>query len=216
MSRYDIALFDLDGTISESAEGIKYCIKLTLDEMGKPHPDLSDYSKYIGPPLVKTFQKLCLLNEEEAQKAVEIYVKHYDVEGLKRNRLYQGIEDVLKACNDNGVRIAVCSSKNERIASEVVALLGVTKYFDALCGSNIDGTRKEKQELIPYALKTLHAKGGERVVMIGDTKFDCVGAKKCGVDFIGVTYGYGKKQDMIDEGAQIFAATPSDLHKLLF
>ena len=156
------------------------------------------------------------MNEEEAQKAVEIYVKHYDVEGLKRNRLYDGIEDVLKACNDNGVRISVCSSKNEKIAREVVDLLGVTKYFDALCGSNIDGTRKEKEELIPYALKTLHAKGGEKVVMIGDTKFDCVGAKKCGVDFIGVTYGYGKKQDMIDEGAQIFATTPSDLHKLLF
>ncbi len=216
MSRYDIALFDLDGTISESAEGIKYCIKKTLDKMGKPHPDLSDYSKYIGPPLVKTFQKLCLLNEEQAQKAVEIYVKYYDVEGLKRNRLYQGIEDVLKACNDNGVRIAVCSSKNEKIASEVVDLLGVTKYFDALCGSNIDGSRKEKEDLIPYALKTLHAEDGDRVVMIGDTKFDCIGAKKCEVDFIGVTYGYGNKQDMIDSGAEVFASTPSQLHKLLF
>ena len=137
MSRYDIALFDLDGTISESAEGIKYCIKLTLYEMGKPHPDLSDYSKYIGPTLVKTFQKLCLLNEEEAQKAVEIYVKHYDVEGLKRNRLYQGIEDVLKACNDNGVRIAVCSSKNERIASEVVDLLGAAQIHQQLVHGEI-------------------------------------------------------------------------------
>lgn len=216
MSRYDIALFDLDGTISESAEGIKYCIKLTLDEMGKPHPDLSDYSKYIGPPLVKTFQKLCLLSPQEAQKAVEIYVKHYDVEGLKRNRLYDGIEEVLKACNENGVKISVCSSKNEKIAKEVVDLLGVTKYFDALCGSNIDGTRKEKEELIPYALETLGAHHGEKVVMIGDTKFDCVGAKKCGVDFIGVTYGYGKQQDMEDAGAVTFAAAPSDLHELLF
>ena len=216
MANYDIALFDLDGTISESAEGIKYCIKLTLDEMGKPHPDLSDYSKYIGPPLVKTFQNLCLLSEEEAQKAVEIYVKHYDVEGLKRNRLYDGIVDVLKACNDNGVLISVCSSKNEKIAKEVVDLLGVTKYFDALCGSNIDGTRKEKEELIPYALSTLGAKDGARVVMIGDTKFDCIGAKKCSVDFIGVTYGYGKKEDMVSAGGEKFADTPHKLHKYLF
>lgn len=216
MANYDIALFDLDGTISESAEGIKYCIKLTLDEMGKPHPDLSDYSKYIGPPLVKTFQNLCLLSEEQAQKAVEIYVKHYDVEGLKRNRLYDGIVDVLKACNDNGVLISVCSSKNEKIAKEVVDLLGVTKYFDALCGSNIDGTRKEKEELIPYALSTLGTKDGARVVMIGDTKFDCIGAKKCSVDFIGVTYGYGKKEDMVSSGGEKFADTPHKLHKYLF
>ena len=216
MSRYDIALFDLDGTISESADGIKYCIKKTLDKMGKPHPDLSDYSKYIGPPLLMTFQKLCGLNPDDAQQAVEIYVKLYDVDGLCRNKLYEGIEDVLSACKHNGVKIAVCSSKNEKIASEVVELLGVRGYFDAVCGSTIDGSRKEKEELIPYALKTLHAKGGEKVVMIGDTKFDCIGAKKCEVDFIGVTYGYGNKQDMIDSGAGVFASTPSDLHKLLF
>ena len=75
-------LFDLDGTISRSAEGIRYCLKKTLDIMEKEHPDLSDYSKYIGPPLLFTFQKLCGLTPQEAQKAVEIYVKLYDVDGL--------------------------------------------------------------------------------------------------------------------------------------
>lgn len=216
MSKYDIALFDLDGTISESAQGIKYCIKKTLDIMRKPHPDLSDYSKYIGPPLLFTFQNLCLLTPQEAQQAVEIYVKLYDVDGLKRNRLYDGIKDVLKACVDNGLRIAVCSSKHERIATQVVELLGVADYFDEICGSTVDGSRKEKEDLIPYALERLKAEKDDRVVMIGDTKFDCIGAKKCGVDFIGVTYGYGKKQDMIENGAQVFTEFPTELHKLLY
>ena len=215
MSKYDIALFDLDGTVSQSAEGIKYCLKKTLDIMGKEHPDLSDYSKYIGPPLVHTFQRLCGLTSEEAQKAVEIYVKLYDKEGLRQNKLFEGIEDVLKACKQSGMKIAVCSSKHEKIATEVVKLLGVYEYFDEVCGSTIDGSRKEKEDLIPYALQKLKANGGERVVMIGDTKFDCKGAVHCKVDFIGVTYGYGDLQDMIDAGGKIFAATSQELHNYL-
>ncbi len=215
MSRYDIALFDLDGTISKSAEGIKYCLMKTLDKMGKPHPDLSDYSKYIGPPLFCTFQNLCGLSAEEAQQAVEIYVKLYDIEGLKRNELFDGIEDVLKALKENGVKLAICSSKHEAIAGEVVKLLGVYDYFDKICGSTIDGSRKEKEELIPYALSKLCAKESDKVVMIGDTKFDCKGALHCKVDFVGVTYGYGTKKDMEDAGAKIFAQTPRELHKYL-
>ncbi|MBQ8056878.1 MAG: HAD hydrolase-like protein [Ruminococcus sp.] len=215
MSKYDIALFDLDGTISQSAEGIKYCLKKTLDIMEKEHPDLSDYSKYIGPPLLFTFQNLCGLTPEEAQKAVEIYVKLYDVDGLRQNKLFDGIEDVLKACKNNGIKIAVCSSKHEAIATEVVKLLGVYEYFDEICGSTIDGSRKEKEDLIPYALKKLNATGDDSVVMIGDTKFDAKGAVYCKVDFIGVTYGYGKKQDMIDAGGKVFAETPQELHNYL-
>ena len=216
MSKYDIALFDLDGTISQSAEGIKYCLMKTLDIMEKEHPDLSDYSKYIGPPLLHTFQKLCGLTPAEAQKAVEIYVKLYDVDGLKQNKLFDGIEDVLKSCKENCIKIAVCSSKHEKIATEVVQLLGVYEYFDEICGSTIDGSRKEKEDLIPYALKKLNAKGDERVAMIGDTKFDCKGAVHCNVDFIGVTYGYGTLQDMKDAGGKNFASTSQELHKYLF
>ena len=216
MKKYDIALFDLDGTISASADGIRYCIEKTLDIMEKPHPDLSDYSKYIGPPLLMTFQKLCKLDPSEAQKAVEIYVKLYDVDGLKQNKLFDGIEDVLKACKENEIRIAVCSSKHEKIATEVVKLLGVYDYFDAVCGSTIDGSRKEKEDLIPYALSTLKADGTEKVVMIGDTKFDCKGAVACGVDFIGVTYGYGTLEDIKNAGGVVFAETTHKLHNLLF
>lgn len=215
MSKYDIALFDLDGTISASAQGIKYCLMKTLDIMQKPHPDLSDYSKYIGPPLLYTFQKLCSLTPTEAQQAVEIYVRLYDVDGLRQNELFDGIKEVLNTCKSNGIRLAVCSSKHEAIATQVVELLGVYDCFDKICGSTIDGSRKEKEELIPYALSKLGARESDRVVMIGDTKFDAKGAKHCGVDFIGVTYGYGTLEDMVNEGAEVFAQTPHDLHKYL-
>ncbi len=215
LSKYDIALFDLDGTISKSGEGIKYCLMQTLDIMGKEYPDLTDFSKFIGPPLLHTFQKLCKLSPDEAQKAVEIYVKLYEVEGLRRNELYDGIVDVLKAVKDNGVKLAICSSKHEAIATEVVKLLGVYDYFDEICGSTIDGSRKEKEELIPYALEKLGATGNEKVAMIGDTKFDCKGAVHCGVDFVGVTYGYGDLDEMKACGGKVFASTPHKLHNCL-
>lgn len=215
MKKYDIALFDLDGTISASAEGIRYCLEKTLDVMDKPHPDLSDYSKFIGPPLLNTFQKLCGLSAQEAQQAVEIYVKLYDVDGLRMNALFEGIEETLDECKKNGIRLAVCSSKHEAIATQVVELLKVDKYFDKICGSTIDGSRKEKEELIPYALSKLNASESDRVVMIGDTKFDAIGAKKCNVDFIGVTYGYGTHEDMVNAGAEVFAETPHNLQKYL-
>ncbi|MBR2715572.1 MAG: HAD hydrolase-like protein [Ruminococcus sp.] len=215
MAKYDIALFDLDGTISKSAEGIKYCIMKTLNIMKKPHPDLSDYSKYIGPPLLHTFQNLCGLSKSEAQQAVEIYVKLYDVDGIRQNKLFDGIEDVLIKCKENGIVTAVCSSKHEGIATEVVKLLNVYEYFDAICGSTIDGSRKEKEDLIPYALEKLKAKGDERIVMIGDTKFDCKGAMHCSVDFIGVTYGYGTIEDMKNAGGKVFADSSQKLHDLL-
>ena len=215
MSKYDIALFDLDGTISSSAEGIRLCIQKTLDKMGKPHPDLSDYSKYIGPPLVHTFRDLCKLSENDAQKAVEIYVKFYDEFGIDANRLYDDMEDVLKTLKDSGVKLAVCSSKHEDIATLVVKKLGVYDYFCDVCGSAVDSSRKEKQELIPYALSKVDSKDTDRVVMIGDTKFDAIGAKLCNVDFIGVTYGYGATCDMVDAGASTFAHTPKDLLPLI-
>ena len=215
MSKYDIALFDLDGTISASAEGIKYCLMKTLDAMGKAHPDLSDYSKYIGPPLLHTFQNLCGLSAQEAQQAVEIYVKLYDVDGLRQNKLFDGIDTVLLALKDSDVKVAVCSSKHEAIATRVVELLGVYDCFDEICGSTIDGTRKEKEELIPYALSKLGAKGDERVVMIGDTKFDAKGAVHCKVDFIGVTYGYGTLSDMKSAGGTVFVDKAPELLDLI-
>ena len=113
------------------------------------------------------------------------------------------------------VKVAVCTSKNERLARDVVALLGITSYLDAVCGSRDDGSRKEKIDLIPYALTALGGVTPERAVMIGDTWFDTAGAVACGVDFIGVLYGYGTRDTMREAGAAAFADTPRDILRFL-
>ncbi len=212
---YDYILFDLDGTITQSAPGIRRCIELTMDKMGKECPDLSDYSRYIGPPLIQTFQRLCKLSLEEAQEALKIYLSLYDTEGDPRNKLFEGVEEMLKVLKGSPCRVALCTSKNQRSATRVCEFLKVSEYFDALCGSDGTPERREKEDIIPYAIKTLGGEKGDRVVMIGDTHFDAKGAVYNGVDFIGVTYGYGKKEDMEAVGAKVFADTTRELLELI-
>lgn len=211
MKRYDAVLFDLDGTISASAEGVRDCIILTLRQMGYPLPDLSDFSRYIGPPLDRTFSVLCGLGDVRAKEALAIYRGYYDLYGTKANCLYGGMRETLCAIRDAGIRIAVCTSKNERLARDVCDLLEVTDLFDAICGSLDSGARKEKHDLIPYALDSLGITDPARAVMIGDTDFDAIGAKRCGVEFVGVTYGYGRIDGMKAAGASCFARTPQEI-----
>lgn len=214
--KYDYVLFDLDGTLSASAPGIRRCIELTLEHLCKPKPDLSDYSKYIGPPLIKTFMGLCGLGEEDAKEGLSYYLKIYDTEGEPRNELFDGTLNMLQRLKNSNAKIAVCSSKFQGSVDKVCDFLGITDCFDALCGSDGTGKRREKEDIIPYAMETLGAKLGDKVVMIGDTKFDAKGAKFIGVDFIGVTYGYGKKEDMQAQGATAFADSARELEQMLF
>lgn len=215
MKQYEYILFDFDGTISDSALGVRKCIELTLEEMGRRAPDLSDYSKYVGPPLTRTFEKLCGLSREESFQALPIYRKYYNDIGIQENRLFDGVEDLLVALKAAGKRLAVCTSKNETLAVRCMRAIGADSYFDAICGSKDDGSRKEKRGLIPYALSSLNCTKKERAVMIGDTYFDAQGARLCGVDFIGVLYGYGDEKTMREQGARSFAHTPFDLKRLL-
>ena len=218
MNKYKYVLFDLDGTISESALGIRKSLEHTISALGGDMPDLSDYTLYIGPPLLDTFRNLCQFSEEKSREGVEIYRAYYDENGKIKNKLYDGIKEVLKILKENNCKIAVCSSKYEKFACEIIEILGVSEYFDAICGSTLDGSRKDKKDLIPYAVDSL---GGdfenekETVVMLGDTYFDARGARQCGVDFVGVEYGYGDIQQMKDEGAEVFAKTPLDIIDLL-
>ena len=213
---YDFVLFDLDGTLSASAPGIRRCIELTMEKMERHTPDLSDYSRYIGPPLITTFQKLCGLSLEEAKAALSIYLDYYDTEGEPRNSLFEGTRHMLERLRASNTKVAVCTSKNEVSARNVCNFLGITDLLDALCGSDHSTGRREKEDIIPYAMETLGAKASDKVVMIGDTHFDAKGAAYNKVDFIGVSYGYGTKEAMQQAGAREFAYSPLHLERLLF
>ncbi len=216
--KYKYLLFDLDGTVSESAAGIRASLEYAIRELGAPMPDLDDYTLYIGPPLLDTFTGLVGLDLENAQRGSELYREYYQRHGKHLNRAYDGIAELLQRVRLQGAKTAVCTSKYEPFAEEILGIIGLSELFDAVCGSNLDGSRKDKRDIIPYAVRSL---GGdfeaerEDAVMIGDTWFDAQGARLCGVDFIGVEYGYGSIGAMREQGAELFAKTPSGLFELL-
>lgn len=193
--KYKYILFDLDGTVSESAQGIRESLEYMIKEIGAEMVDLSDYTKYIGPPLLDTIKNLCKVPEEKWDEAYNLYKDCYERKGRFTNKPYEGIEEVLAKLRESGAKLAVCTSKLEPTAVTVVKELGLYDYFDAICGSNIECTRKDKKDLIPYAVDCL---GGnlKEAVMLGDTWYDAKGAMECGVDFIACSYGYGADEDM--------------------
>ncbi len=212
--KYKYILFDLDGTLCESASGIRYSLETACRELGYPDIDLSDYTRYIGPPLVDTFENVCKFPQELWDKAYDIYTETYKNEGILMNKPYEGIENVLKSLKEKGFKLAVCSSKLESNTIRVVDVIGLTRYFDALCGSNRECTRKDKKDLIPYAVEKL---GGdlESAVMIGDTFFDAAGAELCAVDYIACAYGYGDMDKMIAYNHVFVADKPGDILSFL-
>ena len=215
MKKYDYILFDLDGTLTESAVGVRLSIEHALSSLDLPCPDLSDYSLYIGPPLEDTFRGLCSVPEELIPAAMQTYRDYYDTVGVKNNGVYEGVTGMLDTLRAHGCRLAVCTSKNEPVAVLVADTLGLSPHIDAVCGSTLDGSRKAKADLIPYAMETLGCADSSRAVMIGDTHFDSDGARIAGVDFIGVTYGYGTRESMYHEGVIGFADSPRDILRFI-
>ncbi len=215
MKKYDFILFDLDGTLIESAEGVRVSIAHAMEALGLPCPDLSDYTKYVGPPLEDTMRGMCAVPEELIPKSMDIYRDYYDEVGQKNNRVFDGVFDMLAALRKQGKRLALCTSKNEPVAVGVADVLGLSPYLDAVCGSTVDGSRRAKADIIPYALETLGCTDKTDAVMIGDTHFDARGAELAKVDFIGVCYGYGTRESMEACGAVGFADSPRELLELL-
>lgn len=221
MRRYDIALFDLDGTLSESEEGILDSVRTIFKETKRPLPAERVIRSFIGPPMYDSLIR-CGFEHEDARKAMEIYKRSYIESGIYKNKLYEGIDDVLRKLKSEGVRLGVASSKYQGFTDRIINMLGIEEFFDMVGGSTlksdkpIDGCkpRWSKLDVINYVIDDLRTGKDDRIVMIGDTGFDAEGAAGAGVDFIGCIYGYGTKEDMEENysiGTPIFAENPMDI-----
>ena len=155
------------------------------------------------------------MTKEEAENATEIYRGIYNTVGKYKNKLYDGIEELLTALKDSNAKIAVATSKYEPFAEDVIKIIGAYDYFDKICGSNLDGSRKDKKDIVEYARKELGLSENDKMVLVGDTFYDTKGALAAGIDFIGVNYGYGNKNLMVESGGKNFADTPMDILKFL-
>lgn len=205
-------LFDLDGTLTDSGEGIINCAILGLEYFGLPVPDRETMRVFVGPPLHESFVKFGV-PEDQADKAVEVYRSRYTTVGKFENAPYPGIHDLLKTLKSHGHTLLVATSKPEGLSVEIMEKFELAQYFDRICGASLDRSRSSKEDVIAYLLEQNGT--AENMLMVGDTKFDVLGAKFHGIPAIGVSWGYGSIEEMENAGAKAIAYSMDELLKLL-
>jgi len=207
MKKYDYALFDLDGTITDPKVGITKSVAHALKYYGIEVEDLNSLCKFIGPPLKHSFMEYYGFSHEKAEEAIQKYREYFAVKGLYENVVYDGMEDLLKYLRDNGVTLMVATSKPAVFAVKILEHFDLLKYFSFVSGSELNGERSAKAEVIKYALEQNHIEDKSRVIMIGDREHDIIGAKEAGIASIGVLFGYGSRDELEKAGADLIAET---------
>lgn len=201
-------LFDLDGTLTDSGEGVINCAQLALKQLGLPIPSREEMRVIIGPPLRDSFLRFGV-REEDVEKAVEIYRSRYVPIGMFENTPYPGISAMLGALKDAGHELYVATSKPENMATEILDKFCLSGYFEKIYGASLDGTRDTKDTVIAYLLQELGPR--ENIIMVGDTSYDVLGAAAHGIRTIGVSWGYGEMEDMKAAGAMEIVDSPAQL-----
>ena len=207
-------LFDLDGTIIDSKEGILNSVCYALDKMGREIPDKKELICFIVPPLSHSFANFCGMNEEDTAKAVAFYRENYAPRGVFECSVYPGVETMLKKLSASGRRLYLATSKPEVFAKQILEKAGLDSYFTAICGSLIPSGRDTKEEVIGYLLEN-ESLSLDETVMVGDRSYDVEGAHAAGVAAIGVSYGYGTVKELNRAGCDVIATSPKDLTAII-
>jgi len=204
--------FDLDGTLTDSGEGIINCAILALEHFGIPIPPRETLGVFVGPPLDQTFVKYGI-PADKTDEAIQVFRSRYNTVGVYENYPYPGVHELLESLQAQGHRLFVATSKPEAMALLVLRHFGLADYFECICGATPDSSRVEKADVIAYLLEQVGSV--ENTVMVGDTAFDVLGAAQHKIPTIGVSWGYGTAKDMLDAGAVAIADTPEALLSLL-
>lgn len=215
MKRKQYILFDLDGTVTEPFEGITNCVAYALKHFGIEVEDKSTLRPFIGPPLIESFQEFYGFSKEQADEATKKYRELYNVEGIFQNELYKGMEELLAFLKEQGKTVVLATSKPDVFANRILSYFKIDQYFDFVAGSEINGGRNTKIAVIQYALDQTGITDVSQAVMVGDRKFDILGAQHFGMDSVGVLYGHGSREELEQAGATKIVETVSELKNLL-
>ncbi|MGG1675925.1 HAD family hydrolase [Neobacillus sp. NRS-1170] len=196
MDEYKIILFDLDGTLSDPKVGITKSVQYALEKLDIIEPNLDKLECFIGPPLQVSFAEYYGFIEEKSQKAIDFYRERFKQRGMFENELYPNIPPLLKSLKEQEYTLIVATSKPTVFSEQILKYFNIDHYFDLVVGSNLDGTRTSKTEIIQYILEKYKDYILDNFIMVGDRKHDIIGAKNLGIDSIGVTYGYGSFEEI--------------------
>lgn len=215
---FPYVLFDLDGTLTDPKPGITQCVQYALRCMGIEEPDLDKLEPFIGPPLTDSFREFYGMDQEQAAEAVAKYRERFSEKGLYENEIYPGMKQMLENLKTAGCHLAVASSKPEHFVKLILEYFDIDGYFEVIVGSELDGTRCQKEEVVAEALRRFFPDGNipcDDIVMVGDRKFDIIGGREMGLHQIGVAYGYAPEGELEAAEAEYIVNDLDELERVL-
>lgn len=204
-------LFDLDGTLTDSQEGIINSIIYALNAYQIPIPDAKQLQLWLGPPLKDSMMKYCGMQEAQALAGVDKFREYFDQKGIFENKVYAGVEAMAARLQQQGCQLMIATSKPETAARRIMKHFDLDSYFAYIGGATTDDSRTDKGDVIRYVLEINGITDLDEVLMIGDRKYDVAGAKENGIEVLGVLYGYGTREELEQAGADYIAATTEDI-----
>ena len=208
-------LFDLDGTLTDPKEGITKCVQFALEEMGINPPPTDELLDFIGPPLVDSFIRRFGMTIGDAEFALKKYRERFSTVGMFENKVYDGIPEMLRILKDSGLTLAVASLKPLIFVEKILEKFDLKKYFSAIAGSDLEGTKHTKKQIIDDAFAVPSPDNLSEVIMVGDRYQDIEGAKEAGILSLGVRYGYAEKGELEAEGTDFIADTPAEVTDII-
>ena len=212
--RFNSAIFDLDGTIMDSAQGIVRSVEYALDKMGVTEYDRQTNLRFIGPPLVDSFMEYYSMSEEDALRAVAFYRERYSVTGIYEARMYDGVRELLTELKNLGVKLYIGSSKPEKYVRMILEKQGILDLFDYVAGATFDESRNNKEQVLTYLFEQVEI-DKKSAVMIGDRYHDIDGAHYVKIPCIAVLYGFGNEAEFKKHGAEYIAADTDEILKII-
>lgn len=212
---FQYLLFDLDGTLTDPGEGITNSVSYALKKFGIEAANKEELYRFIGPPLWDSFAEYYGFSREQAGLAVAYYREHFQDRGIFENEVYPGVEELLGTVVAQGKQVILATSKPQVFAQRILAHFGLEQYFSFIVGSELDGTRVDKGEVVEFALTGAGVTDRSRAVMVGDRKHDIIGAKQAGIKSIGVLAGYGGRAELEAAGADYIVSQVADIVKLV-
>ncbi len=215
MKKYKLIIFDLDGTLTDSAEGIINSVQYALTKLGIVEEDRYKLRAFIGPPLAESFQKYYALSNYQAWQAVEYYREYFAINGMFENQVYDGITSLLNRLQKQGLLLAVATSKPGVYAKQILDHFNLLKFFSLVVGSNLDGTMTDKAQVISLVLDNFQHLAADEIIMVGDRMHDVEGARANGIDVAAVTYGYASEEEFLYYRPSYIVDTIHELEQLL-
>ena len=212
--RFNSAIFDLDGTIMDSEEGIVRSVEYALDKMGVTEYDRQTNLRFIGPPLVDSFMEYYSMSEEDALRAVDFYRERYSVTGIYEARMYDGVRELLTRLKEQGVKLYIGSSKPEKYVRMILEKQGILDLFDYVAGATFDESRNNKEQVLTYLFEQMEI-DKKSAVMIGDRYHDIDGAHYVKIPCIAVLYGFGNEAEFKKHGSEYIAADTNEILKII-